>query len=118
MCFICKDYKHTKHKHILLEQEAERIRSTINTAIQHIKRVAQELTDSAHKLESVARQLEGSSAESGSVEVDTGGTAEEARARVRQYFAQLRDQLNRQETQAMTVLDAHVRERLCSIRQQ
>ncbi|XP_069174925.1 uncharacterized protein [Procambarus clarkii] len=118
MCFICKDYKHTKHKHILLEQEAERIRSSINTAIQNIKRVAQELTDSAHKLESVARQLEGASNDVGPAEVDTGGTAAEARARVSQYFAQLRDQLNRQETQAMTVLDAHVRERLCSIRQQ
>ncbi|XP_047496081.1 E3 ubiquitin-protein ligase TRIM23-like [Penaeus chinensis] len=118
MCFICKDYKHTKHKHVLLEQEAERIRSTINAAIQHIKRVAQELTDSAHKLESVARQLEGPAPETAALEMSPGGTAEEARARVKQYFAQLRDQLTRQESQAMTVLDAHIRERLCSIRQQ
>lgn len=48
----------------------------------------------------------------------TGGTGEEARGRVRQYFTQLREQLNRQEAQAMTALDAHIRERLCSIRQQ
>lgn len=119
MCFICKDYKHTKHKHVLLEQEAERLRSTISTTTQHIKRVAQELTDSAHKLETVARQLEGSATDGvASTEPGTGGTAEEARGRVRQYFTQLRDQLMLQETQAMTVLDAHIRERLCSIRQQ
>ncbi|XP_076048653.1 E3 ubiquitin-protein ligase TRIM23-like isoform X2 [Oratosquilla oratoria] len=123
MCFICKDYKHTKHKHVLLEQEAERIRSTISAACQHIKRAAQELTESAHKLESVARQVEGTSQEGGSESPTsdssaTRGTAEEARCRVRQYFAQLRDHLARQESQALTVLDAHIRERLCSVRQQ
>ncbi|KAG0710301.1 E3 ubiquitin-protein ligase TRIM23 [Chionoecetes opilio] len=118
MCFICKDYKHTKHKHMLLEQEAERIRTTISAALQHIKRVAQELTDSAHKLEGVARQLEGGPGDTAPSEGDGRGTAEEARVRVSQYFAQLREQLNRQEGQAMTALDAHVRERLCSIRQQ
>ncbi|KAK8395918.1 hypothetical protein O3P69_005797 [Scylla paramamosain] len=119
MCFICKDYKHTKHKHMLLEQEAERIRTTISAALQHIKRVAQELTDSAHKLEGVARQLEGGPGDNLPSDSDSSrGTAEEARVRVSQYFAQLREQLNRQESQAMTALDAHVRERLCSIRQQ
>ncbi|CAL4069055.1 unnamed protein product, partial [Meganyctiphanes norvegica] len=129
MCFICKDYKHTKHKHVLLEQEAERIRSTITGTMQHLKRVAQELTDSAHKLETVARELEGSgngsneviggsTGESVASTAGTRGTAEDARGRVHQYFSQLREQLTIQETQAMTVLDAHVRERLCSIRQQ
>ncbi|KAK4298429.1 hypothetical protein Pmani_029221 [Petrolisthes manimaculis] len=125
MCFICKDYKHTKHKHMLLEQEAERIRVTITTALQHIKRVAQDLTDSAHKLECVARMIEGSAGDgvgepdgNGGMVGGGSGTGEEARGRVRQYFTQLREQLNRQETQAMTALDAHIRERLCSIRQQ
>ncbi|XP_050696035.1 E3 ubiquitin-protein ligase TRIM23-like [Eriocheir sinensis] len=118
MCFICKDYKHTKHKHMLLEQEAERIRATISTALQHIKRVAQELTDSAHKLEVVARKLEGGRAGDTPSEADEEGTVEEARVRVRQYFAQLREQLSRQESQAKKALEAHVRERLCSIRQQ
>ena len=45
-------------------------------------------------------------------------TAEDARYSVRQYFRQLRDQLAQQECQAMTALEAHIRERLCSIRQQ
>ena len=47
-----------------------------------------------------------------------GGTAEGARRRVRSYFQQLRDQLCVQEVAALTVVDTHVRERLCSIRQQ
>ncbi|MCL4130355.1 UNVERIFIED_CONTAM: hypothetical protein GTU68_037851, partial [Idotea baltica] len=59
MCFICKDYKHTKHEHALLDQEAEKIRNKFSSAMQHVKRVAQELTEAAHKLETVARQLEG-----------------------------------------------------------
>merc|ERR1719220_2037153 len=47
-----------------------------------------------------------------------GGTAEGARRRVRSYFQQLRDQLCVQEVAALTVVDTHVRERVCSIRQQ
>jgi hypothetical protein len=46
------------------------------------------------------------------------GTAEAARRRVRAYFQSLRDQLCVQEVAALTVVDTHVRERLCSIRQQ
>lgn len=66
--------------------------------------------------------IEGSAGDGGEPEGNggggAGGTGEEARGRVRQYFTQLREQLNRQEAQAMTALDAHIRERLCSIRQQ
>ena len=46
------------------------------------------------------------------------GTAECARTRVRAYFQSLRDQLCAQEVAALTVVDTHVRERVCSIRQQ
>ena len=46
------------------------------------------------------------------------GTAEGARRRVRAYFQSLRDQLCAQEVAALTVVDTHLRERLCSIRQQ
>ncbi len=46
------------------------------------------------------------------------GTAELARVRVRSYFEGLREQLKRQETAALTVVETHIRERLCAIRQQ
>ena len=46
------------------------------------------------------------------------GTAHVARRRVRAYFQQLRDQLCVQEVAALTVVDTHIRERMCSIRQQ
>lgn len=74
-----------------------------------------------HPTECVARMIEGSAGDGVEPEGNgggAGGTGEEARGRVRQYFTQLREQLNRQEAQAMTALDAHIRERLCSIRQQ
>ena len=46
------------------------------------------------------------------------GTAEIAREKVRSYFANLREALERQEVAALTVIDTHVRERLCSLKQQ
>ena len=44
------------------------------------------------------------------------GTAEKAKQRVRSYFQGLRDQLNRQEVAALTVVETYIRERLCFIR--
>ncbi|KAB7507761.1 E3 ubiquitin-protein ligase TRIM23 [Armadillidium nasatum] len=105
MCFICKDYKHTKHKHALLDQEAEKIRNKFSLMLQHIKRIAQDITKTAHKLE----------ATNGTDNV--GGTAEEAKSKVRTYFNQLREALQEQENVALRVLDTHIRERICSIRQ-
>jgi tripartite motif-containing protein 23 len=46
-----------------------------------------------------------------------GGTADLARARVQTYFQQLRETLQLQEAAAMTAVDTHIRERLCSLRQ-
>ena len=46
------------------------------------------------------------------------GSADVAKHRVRAYFQSLRDQLNVQEAAALTVVDAYIRERLCSMRQQ
>ena len=48
----------------------------------------------------------------------SAGTAEIARDKVRSYFANLRETLERQEVAALTVIDTHVRERLCSLKQQ
>jgi hypothetical protein len=40
MCFICKDYgRHAKHKHVLLEAEAEGVRNTILSALNHMQKV-------------------------------------------------------------------------------
>ena len=46
------------------------------------------------------------------------GTADIAREKVRSYFSNLRETLERQEVAALTVIDTHVRERLCSLKQQ
>ena len=46
------------------------------------------------------------------------GTAEKVRVRVTQYFAELREMLKRQEMSALTVVDTHIRERLCMLKQQ
>ena len=46
------------------------------------------------------------------------GTGEEARQKVKQYFAELQESLKRQETAALTVVDTHLRERLAMLKQQ
>ena len=66
---------------------------------------------------SVSASFSPSSASSASSS-STVGTAEVARDKVRSYFANLRETLERQEVAALTVIDTHVRERLCSLKQQ
>ena len=46
------------------------------------------------------------------------GTAEQSRLKVRNYFHELRETLNRQEIVALTTVDNHIREKLCMLRQQ
>lgn len=65
--------------------------------------------------EQVAVELEGRTGDNG--DVIEPGTSELARARVEQYFTQLRETLLLQEAAAISAVDTHVRERLCSLRQ-
>lgn len=65
--------------------------------------------------EQVAVSLEGRHGPGG--EVVEPGSCEVARARVEQYFTQLRETLLLQEAAARSAVDTHVRERLCSLRQ-
>lgn len=46
------------------------------------------------------------------------GTAELARGKIKAHFDELRTTLNRQEVIALTTVDAHIREKLCMLRQQ
>lgn len=46
------------------------------------------------------------------------GTAELARGKIKAHFDELRTTLNRQEMIALTTVDAHIREKLCMLRQQ
>ena len=46
------------------------------------------------------------------------GSGEEARDRVRAYFDDLRDTINKQEEAGLAVVSNYVREKLCSLRQQ
>ncbi|XP_049782015.1 E3 ubiquitin-protein ligase TRIM23-like [Schistocerca cancellata] len=111
MCFICIDYgRHKDHKHALVETEAEKVRSSVITTVQHMRKFMEDVSETVRKLEHVIQRLDGGSQE----EV---GTAEIARARVAIYFQQLRDALDVQEAAAMTAVDTHIRERLCSLRQ-
>ncbi|XP_078656668.1 E3 ubiquitin-protein ligase TRIM23-like [Branchiostoma floridae x Branchiostoma belcheri] len=124
MCYVCKDYgKHQGHKHTLIENDAEQVRMSIIDTLQHVKGFLDEVSDSARRLGNAIQQMEGCSR---TVENEHGfthteqvhGTAEEARVRVRRYFQDLHETLHRQENAALSVVDTHVREKLCSLKQQ
>nr|CAD7434589.1 unnamed protein product [Timema monikensis] len=66
-----------------------------------------------HKDHKVVQRLEGVS----NSDVEELGAADMARGRVQNYFQQLRETLQLQEAAAMTTVDTHIRERLCSLRQ-
>ena len=112
MCYICKDYgRHKGHQHNLLELEAEKARKTILQSIQKLKKFMEDVNETSRLLNLSQQAI---------VSPGDGqpGTANQAKLRVRSYFQSLRDQLNVQEVAALTVVDAYIRERLCSIRQQ
>ena len=46
------------------------------------------------------------------------GSREDARNRIRAYFDDLRDTINKQEEAGLAVVNNYVREKLCSLRQQ
>jgi len=101
----------------------------ISSSVSHLKKLMEELNETSRKLEVSEQRLVfgsmpgldgvGNSNVSGdnAVPAAGGGTAEAARRRVRAYFETLREQLKRQETAALTVVETHIRERLCAIRQ-
>jgi len=119
MCYICKDYgRHKGHKHNLLELEAEQVRLRMGSAVQKMKKFLEEMGETTRKLEQVLAEIRGEDDDVRDRGQGDLGTAEAARRRVRSYFQQLRDQLCVQEVAALTVVDTHVRERMCSVRQQ
>ncbi|XP_014784130.1 E3 ubiquitin-protein ligase TRIM23 [Octopus bimaculoides] len=123
MCYICKDYgRHVRHKHALLEMEAESVRNSIISAVQHIKSFGEEVSESAHKMASVIQQIEGGvtvvQSDGFTSTQQVPGTAEQARSKIKEYFNELRQNLNCQELAALTTVDTHIREKLCILRQQ
>lgn len=124
MCYICKDYgRHVKHRHTLLETEAENVRRSITSAVLHIRSFGEEVAESARKLGQTIQQIEGGAqvvqSDEGSNAVQgVQGTAELARGKIKAHFDELRTTLNRQEVIALTTVDAHIREKLCMLRQQ
>ncbi|KAJ8339408.1 hypothetical protein SKAU_G00361940 [Synaphobranchus kaupii] len=124
MCCVCKEYgKHQGHKHAVLEAEANQIRASILDMAHCIRTFTEEVSEYSRKLVGIVQQIEGGEQ---IVEDSIGmahtehvpGTAESARSCVRAYFADLHETLCRQEEMALSVVDAHVRERLIWLRQQ
>jgi len=119
MCYICKDYgRHKGHQHNLLELEAESVRTRMASSVQRMKKFMEEMGETTRNLEQVLSELRGSEHQTEDGDESSQGTAHVARRRVRAYFQQLRDQLCVQEVAALTLVDTHIRERMCSIRQQ
>ncbi|KAM6471192.1 E3 ubiquitin-protein ligase TRIM23 [Liasis olivaceus] len=124
MCCVCKEYgKHQGHKHSILEPEANQIRASILDMAHCIRTFTEEISEYSRKLDGIVQQIEGGEQifEDGIGMTHTEhvpGTAENARSCVRAYFSDLHETLCRQEEMALSVVDAHVREKLIWLRQQ
>nr|XP_044628372.1 E3 ubiquitin-protein ligase TRIM23 isoform X2 [Equus asinus] len=124
MCCVCKEYgKHQGHKHSVLEPEANQIRASILDMAHCIRTFTEEISDYSRKLVGIVQHIEGGEqiVEDGIAMAHTEhvpGTAENARSCVRAYFSDLHETLCRQEEMALSVVDAHVREKLIWLRQQ
>ncbi|XP_062268603.1 E3 ubiquitin-protein ligase TRIM23 isoform X1 [Platichthys flesus] len=140
--------KHQGHKHAVLESEANQIRASILDMAHCIRTFTDEVSEYSRKLVGIVQLIEGGEQiiEDGIGMAHTEhvrqtaafsnmsdlasfrylcnslhqvpGTAESARSCVRAYFADLHETLCRQEEMALSVVDAHVRERLIWLRQQ
>ncbi|XP_032885735.1 E3 ubiquitin-protein ligase TRIM23 isoform X2 [Amblyraja radiata] len=120
MCCVCKEYaKHQGHKNTLLESEADQIRASILDMAHCIRTFTEEISDYSRKLGGIIQKVEGGEHRIGIAHTEhVPGTAENARSCVRAYFAELHGTLCRQEEMALSVVDAHVREKLIWLRQQ
>uniref|UniRef100_A0A7N9CDC4 RING-type E3 ubiquitin transferase n=1 Tax=Macaca fascicularis TaxID=9541 RepID=A0A7N9CDC4_MACFA len=110
-------------EHSVLEPEANQIRASILDMAHCIRTFTEEISDYSRKLVGIVQHIEG-----GEQIVEDGigmahtehvpGTAENARSCIRAYFYDLHETLCRQEEMALSVVDAHVREKLIWLRQQ
>ncbi|XP_038621479.1 E3 ubiquitin-protein ligase TRIM23 isoform X2 [Tachyglossus aculeatus] len=110
-------------EHSVLEPEANQIRASILDMAHCIRTFTEEISEYSRKLVGIVQHIEG-----GEQIVEDGigmahtehvpGTAESARSCVRAYFSDLHETLCRQEEMALSVVDAHVREKLIWLRQQ
>uniref|UniRef100_A0A4W6C3N6 RING-type E3 ubiquitin transferase n=1 Tax=Lates calcarifer TaxID=8187 RepID=A0A4W6C3N6_LATCA len=122
MCCVCKEYVPNLILDILIQRDPH-IRASILDMAHCIRTFTDEVSEYSRKLVGIVQQIEG-----GEQIVEDGvgmahtehvpGTAESARSCVRAYFADLHETLCRQEEMALSVVDAHVRERLIWLRQQ
>ncbi|XP_054040768.1 E3 ubiquitin-protein ligase TRIM23 isoform X2 [Rissa tridactyla] len=98
MCCVCKEYgKHQGHKHSVLEPEANQIRASILDMAHCIRTFTEEISDYSRKLVGIVQHIEG-----GEQIVEDGvGMAH-----------------TEHEEMALSVVDAHVREKLIWLRQQ
>ncbi|PIK44059.1 putative E3 ubiquitin-protein ligase TRIM23 isoform X1 [Apostichopus japonicus] len=123
MCFVCKDYgRHQGHKTAPLVKAADTTRTTLTEAVQHTRPLLDKISDAVRKLKETIQYIEGSVQVIEDLDGYTEtrqapGTAEMARSKVKVYFQELNETIQRQQQVAFSVLDTHIRERLHFLRQ-
>nr|CAB3267237.1 ZF(Bbox/RING)-4 zinc finger protein [Phallusia mammillata] len=122
MCYLCKEHgKHKGHKHNLLENEVRSTRAVAREAAERAGAFLSQVNEHAAKTADAIERVEGGirlfSDQGGVVSRQQyTGTAESARACVREYFTRLRETLAAQEEVAITTLDSHVQSRVTALR--
>ena len=114
MCIICKDYgKHTGHRHNLVTLEAEKARTSLLGALQQVQTFSQDVQAASERITGVIDAIQ-SLGSSNTDESERRGTAEDARQRVRNHFAQMREVLLKQEETGLQLVSNYIDDRLQS----
>ncbi|XP_063985820.1 E3 ubiquitin-protein ligase TRIM23-like isoform X2 [Diachasmimorpha longicaudata] len=106
LCYLCKDYgRHSAHKLVLVEIEAETLRKSIIVAVQKMTEFMESMGKAAHRIEMIIQEVENQ-------------TIEDAKDRVRQHFEERREQLAKQEENVLAGVDAEIESKLSVLRHQ
>ncbi|NXS48692.1 TRI23 ligase, partial [Balaeniceps rex] len=114
MCCVCKEYgKHQGHKHSVLEPEANQICASILDMAHHIRTFTEEISDYSRKLVGIVQHIEG-----GEQIVEDGVGMAHTEHVCFFFFPPTCTEYLLFEEMALSVVDAHVREKLIWLRQQ
>ncbi|VDK86350.1 unnamed protein product [Onchocerca ochengi] len=108
MCLLCRDYgRHRNHRHSLLEVEAAGLRERVREALSDFRSFISDLNGWNIRVTQTVAEI---------MDVNEGSHAT-ARKQVEAHFRRLREELELQERTAVSRLDAHVADRIETLRQ-
>ncbi|GMS83902.1 hypothetical protein PENTCL1PPCAC_6077, partial [Pristionchus entomophagus] len=109
MCLLCRDYgDHKDHMHAFLDKEAEELRTTVEKALEDLRRAETGLDSWLNSVQNTVMSLSDR----------TDGPLQTARNDVKEHFRLLREKLERDEGSALDKLEGYIEDRLDDLNNQ